>query len=88
MMFYPESGSSSLWNVGNYLKDYMASIFSLLWKPHLKILYQEQIRHKRPHRRNTRYTQKKKQNHGDIPKTTSDNKLKTNNIIMDSFYNI
>jgi hypothetical protein len=39
------------------------------------------------HRRNTQYTlRKKKQNHGDIPKKTSENKLKTNNIIVNSFY--
>jgi hypothetical protein len=30
----------------------------------------------------------KKQNHGDVPKKTSENKLKTNTIIMNSFYNI
>jgi hypothetical protein len=37
---------------------------------------QEQIRHKCPQRRNTKYTLQKKQNHGDIPKNTRGNKVK------------
>jgi hypothetical protein len=56
-----------------------------------KILHrnQEQIRHKRPHRRNAQYVlRNKKQNHGDIPKKISKNKLKTNSIIVNSFHNI
>jgi hypothetical protein len=45
---------------------------------------QEQIRHKRRHRRNTQYILRRK-NHGDIPKKTRQNKLETNNIIANSF---
>jgi ribosomal protein S13 len=39
-----------------------------------------EMRHKRPHRRNTEYTLrgKTKQNHSDMPKKASEKKLKTN----------
>jgi hypothetical protein len=48
----------------------------------------EQIRHNHPHRKNSQRTLKKKnKNHGDIPKKTRKNKLKTNSIIVNSFYN-
>jgi hypothetical protein len=45
-------------------------------------------RHKRPHRRNTKYTLRKKTKSRRIPKKTSENKLKINSIIANHFYNI
>jgi hypothetical protein len=50
---------------------------------------QEQMRYERPRKRATQYTLKgEKQNHSDMPKKIGENKLKTNSIIVNSFYNI
>jgi hypothetical protein len=57
-----------------------------MWTPHFN---QEQMWHKRPNRRNTEYNLwGGGRNHGNIPKKISENKLKSNRIIVNNFYNI